>query len=328
MRILKLFLFSLSIVVASAKPELVVYTYDSFTAPWGAAAKVKAAFEKECNCTLRFVSTPSAMQSLRKIQMEGARSKADILLGLDTATMETARRTGLFAPHGLALPPLELPVAFKDDTFVPYDYGYFAFVYHAKTIAHPPRSLEEVAALPDNVKIVIQDPRSATPGMGLLLWVKAVYGEKAEAYWRKLAPHILSVTKSWSQAYALFLQGEAEMVFSYTTSPAYHRYNGETTDIKAAIFPQGHYGQIEVAAMLKRTRHPELARRFLRFLTSKTFARIVPTTNWSYPVVTPKEGLPEVFQTLPEPSRMLLLPPQKIEAHRKAWIREWLEALR
>ena len=45
MRILKLLLFILSVVNAAAKPELVVYTYDSFTAPWGAAAKVKAAFE-------------------------------------------------------------------------------------------------------------------------------------------------------------------------------------------------------------------------------------------------------------------------------------------
>ena len=32
----------------------------------------------------------------------------------------------------------------------------------------------------------------------------------------------MTVTKGWSEAYGLFLEGEADMVLSYTTSPAYH----------------------------------------------------------------------------------------------------------
>ena len=30
------------------------------------------------------------------------------------------------------------------------------------------------------------------------------------------------MTQGWSEAYGLFLKGEADMVLSYTTSPAYH----------------------------------------------------------------------------------------------------------
>jgi ABC-type thiamine transport system substrate-binding protein len=40
--------------------------------------------------------------------------------------------------------------------------------------------------------------------------------------WEALADNIVTVTPGWSEAYGLFLEGEADMVLSYTTSPAYH----------------------------------------------------------------------------------------------------------
>ena len=35
-------------------------------------------------------------------------------------------------------------------------------------------------------RIVIQDPRTSTPGLGLLIWIKSIYGEKALSEWKKL----------------------------------------------------------------------------------------------------------------------------------------------
>ena len=35
-------------------------------------------------------------------------------------------------------------------------------------------------------KIVIQDPRTSTPGLGLLTWMKAIYGDDAGLDWQKL----------------------------------------------------------------------------------------------------------------------------------------------
>ena len=72
--------------------------------------------------------------------------------------------------------------------------------------------------------------------MGLLLWIKSVYGDKAIDYWRELQPKILTVTKGWSEAYALFLDGEADMVLSYTTSPAYHLIAEENEIIMMLLF--------------------------------------------------------------------------------------------
>ena len=89
--------------VASDKPVLTIYTYESFTSEWGPGPAVEAAFEESCNCDLQFVSLDSSIGILGRVQLEGPSSKADIVLGLDTNLMATARDTGLFAPHGAAL---------------------------------------------------------------------------------------------------------------------------------------------------------------------------------------------------------------------------------
>jgi len=315
------------IILGNDKPTLTIYTYDAFAVSWGPGPKIKEAFEKEYDCNVKFVGMSSSIGALRKIQLEGKNTKADILLGLDTNIAQAANKTGLFAAHDLNTSSLDLPIDYTDDYFVPYDYSYVAFVYDENKLENPPLSFEALASMPEDFKIVIQDPRSSTPGLSLLLWVKEIYKDKAGAYWKKLSPHILTITKGWSEAYGLFLRGEADMVLSYTTSPAYHIIDENRTNFKSAHFKEGHYGQIEVAAMLKSSKNKDLAKKFLRFMHSETFADIIPTANWAYPVVTTKQGLPKAFETLTHPSKMILLEGKKVEAHRKEIINEWLKAL-
>jgi thiamine transport system substrate-binding protein len=177
------------------------------------------------------------------------------------------------------------------------------------------------------LKIVIQDPRSSTPGLGLLLWVRDAYGEEAPEIWEGLADNIVTVTKGWSQAYGMFLEGEADMVLSYTTSPAYHLI-AESDDGKAAAkFDEGHYMQIEVAAKIATTGQPELADMFMAFLVSDSFQSIIPETNWMYPVHTPEQGLPAGFETLIHPDKSLLVRDDRAGAVRDVALDEWLAAL-
>lgn len=310
-----------------ATNTLTVYTYGAFAADWGPAPKIKKIFEKEHNCTVNFVAASSSIGALRKIQIEGGNTKADILLGLDTATAEIAKNTGLFVTHGIDLSKLDLPIAYHDKTFVPFDYSYFAFVYDSDKVKNPPTSFEELVNMPEDFKIVIQDPRSSTPGLGLLLWINEIYHDKSQEYWKKLSPHILTITKGWSEAYGIFLKGEADMVLSYTTSPAYHIVDENKTNYKAADFKEGHYAQIEVAGMVNTSKHKILGKKFLEFLVSEKFAEIIPTANWAYPVIK-TDTLPKAFDTLSVPKKVFLRSGEEVEDTRKELIKEWFEALK
>ena len=42
--------------------------------------------------------------------------------------------------------------------------------------------MDELLNISD-VRIVIQDPRTSTPGLGLLTWMKILYGENAQENW-------------------------------------------------------------------------------------------------------------------------------------------------
>ena len=310
--------------VAQDKPTLTIYTYDSFVTEWGPGPQVEAAFEATCACDLQFVAAGDGAALLSRLKLEGARSNADIVLGLDTTLTADAAATGLFVEHGLT-PALDLPIVWNDPIFVPYDWGYYAFVYDKTRLETPPESLEALRSA--DLDIVIQDPRSSTPGLGLLMWVKQVYGDDASAFWADMSPKIVTVTKGWSEAYGLFLEGEADMVLSYTTSPAYHLIAEEDDTKAAAPFAEGHYMQIEVAAVLAASDQPELAAEFMAFMTTEAFQSVIPTTNWMYPAVTPEGGLPDGFDTLVTPEKALLFEADAAKAIREEALEEWLTTL-
>ena len=306
---------------------LTVYTYESFTAEWGPGLKVKEAFEKSCACTVDFVSVADGVALLSRLKLEGDGTGADIVLGLDTNLASEAKATGLFEEHALDTAAVEIPGGYNDDTFIPYDYGHFAVVYDTEVVAAPPRSMKELVEGNPSQKIAIQDPRTSTPGLGLLLWVKSIYGDKAPEAWEKLRDRVLTVTPGWSEAYGLFTKGEVPMVLSYTTSPAYHMVSEGSERYRAAEFSEGHYIQIEVAGLLRTSDDKELARQFLEFTITPAFQDIIPTTNWMMPAAATSASLPEAFEQLVQPEKTFLMKPADVAANRQAWIDEWLAAM-
>lgn len=313
--------------LAQEKKTLTVYTYESFVAEWGPGPKVKAAFEATCDCTVNFVAVADGVALLTRLKLEGAATKADIALGLDTNLVKEAVDTGLFDKSGVDITKLTVPGGYRDDIFVPYDYGHFAVVYDTQTIKTPPKSLKELVEGDPSQKIVIQDPRTSTPGLGLLLWVKSVYGDKAPEAWAQLKKRVLTVTPGWSEAYGMFTKGEVPMVLSYTTSPAYHMVEENSDRYQAASFEEGHYIQIEVAGLLKNAPNRELAQQFLAFMVTPAFQDEIATTNWMMPAAPTEKPLPEAFDTLVKPAKTFLMDPAEVAKHRRAWIDEWLAAM-
>ncbi|HTM78439.1 MAG TPA: thiamine ABC transporter substrate-binding protein, partial [Devosia sp.] len=131
---------------AQDAPVLKIYTYDGFASEWGPGPGLKAGFEATCGCTVEWVAADSSIGTLRRVQLEGATTEADLIVGLDTAIAGEARATGLFADHGLDLSQLVLPEPWTDQQFVPFDYSHFAFVYDTDTVKTPPKSFEELIA--------------------------------------------------------------------------------------------------------------------------------------------------------------------------------------
>ena len=238
---------------------LTIYTYNSFAADWGPGPIVEKAFEEKCGCDVNFVALEDGVSILNRLRLEGGNSKADIVLGLDNNLMAEAKATGLLTEHSVDMSSVTLPNGWNDSTFVPYDYGYFAFIYNKEKLVTPPKSLKELVEQHEDLKIIYQDPRTSTAGQGLMLWMKSVYGKEATTAWKKLAQKTVTVTKGWSEAYSMFLEGESDLVLSYTTSPAYHIIVESDSKYVAANFEEGHYTQVEVAAKVKDSKNKKLA---------------------------------------------------------------------
>ncbi len=311
----------------SSSNSLIIYTYESFTAEWGPGPSIEKAFEGNCACDLQFVSVADGVALLNRIKIEGANTEADIVLGLDTNLTSEATATGLFAPHKIAGSLAKnVPGGWSDANFLPYDFGWFAVVYDTEALETPPKSLGELVDGNPEEKIIIQDPRTSTPGLGLLLWVKQVYGEKAPEAWAKLSKRVLTVTPGWSEAYGLFTSGEAPMVLSYTTSPAYHMIAEGKNRYQAAAFEEGHYLQIEVAGMTNKGANNPLAAKFMAFMLSPGFQNEVPEKNWMMPAADTSAPLNPVFGQMVQPAKSLIFSSEDVAKNRETWVKEWLNA--
>ena len=323
---LVIIIFLISIFSSSLRAEkLTIYTYDSFVSEWGPGPIVEKIFEDKYEIDLQFIAVDSAATLLNKIILEGENTKADLVLGLDMNLFNAAEKSQLFVSHNLKKinNKLTLPLNWESDIFVPYNYGYFAFVYNNKTLKNPPLSMEDLINKTD-ARIVIQDPRTSTPGLGLLTWMKALYGDSAQNKWSQLNKKIIAVTKGWTDAYYnFFIAGEADIVLSYSTSPAAHIMFEENYDISASTFKEGNYISVEFAGILNSSKNKRMANKFLDFMISDDFQKVIPGTNIMYPVTNVE--MPEAFNKLEIP-KFLQLDPKDINDNKDTWINEWLNA--
>lgn len=310
----------------SAPPdrELVIYAYDSFVSEWGPAGKVIPKFEALTGAKVKMLSTGDAGQALARVILEKADPQADMVLGVDNNLLARALEEKVLQPYespNLKSVPPELRFD-PTHSVTPFDYGYFAVVYDSQAVSQPPADLEDLASPRFRGKLILEDPRTSSPGLGFLLWTIAVYGKDWPAYWQRLRPNILTVTDGWDAAYGMFTSGEAPMVLSYTTSPAYHLQNEKTERYRAAIFREGNYLQIEGIGILRGARHPGLARKFIDFVLNEAFQEEIPLTNWMYPVI-PSVRLPDSYRLAPKPALTLSLKAEEIRKQQEAWLREW-----
>ena len=302
---------------------LIIYAPDYFVSEWGPGPKIEEAFEKRCNCDLKFVSG----DPLSKLMLEGKSTNADILIGLSSDQVAKARKLNLLDKNDFEFSLPQLPINWEDPTFLPFDWSYVSFIYDNTKIKDPPKTFIELANDPRDYQIIIQDPRTSPSGLALILWIKLIYGEKAFDIWSKLSSKILTVTKGWSESYGMFTSGEAEMVLSFITSQAYHEIAENDKTKTALIMDEGHYVYVELAAKIYKEENKELSNQFMEFILTEEFQEIIPMYNWSFPVNLNKEDWPLGFQNLPKPEKSIFINGDSSSEIRKLAIEEWLKAM-
>jgi thiamine transport system substrate-binding protein len=289
---------------AASLDTVVVWAYDSFISEWGPGEEIARRFTEKTGKAIQWESHEDAGALLARVLIEGKAAGADVILGLDQNMEHRALAGGLFeayTPNGAEriLPELRA----GNLTLVPFDYSYFAICYDSEKINTPPASLEDLCKSEYARKIILMDPRSSSPGLGMLAWTISAYGDAWGDYWRRLSPSVLTTAGGWSSGYGLFTSGEAPLVLSYTTSPGYHLEYENSERYRAAIFPDGHPIQIELAGLLASAPHKENAKLFLDFMLSNDFQELMPLGNWMYPVT--DAALPDSVRVNTKPAKTI-----------------------
>lgn len=288
-----------------AKEILTIYTHAPFVgATFGPGVPLKEAFEKICQCEIEYVALDTVPLAVNRLNLEGDRTRADLIIGLENIGLDTSRV----------------------DKLVPYASHCLGFVYDSRTLPNPPQTLEELII--SSHPIILQDPRMSVTGLGFLIWMKKIYGDQAVEKWKTLNSHVLTFTRGWTESFALFKRGAAPIVFSYSTDAVYNELAKGFPYIKAMYFPEGHLCSHRFAGRVKTTQHAKLADQFMDFLGSKEAQTLIATHEWIYPVV--QECTPETWlksqNYRPQPN-WIAYTPEEIVNFKKEWIQEWIHGL-
>ena len=259
-----------------AKETIIVGTYDSFATQWGPGPEIERLFEENCECDLKYVTTSQAGTLLGNIFIKDK----DIILG---ATYNANKFNNFYK-------------------FQTYDYGYYAFIYDESSLKNPPQTFEELINR-DDLKIVVQDPRTSPVGMGLLTWISRVFYQNKEEAIQKINKQIITYTPGWSEAYGMFLEEKADLVLSYSTSPFYHQEYEDNYSYKALIFPEGHVKVNEYVVIPNDSKQKIIAENFLSFLSTEKIQKIISKKNIMYPIL--ESATPSKMKNLPKPSEAM-----------------------
>jgi len=280
-------------VQAQSVLTLTVITHDSFDLD----KKLIAGFEATNKVKVRLIKGGDAGEMLNKLILSKASPLADVVYGLDNTLLPRAEAAGLLTPYtspASAKVPAQNrlgPLLSTVDTVyvaLNYDKAYFA-----KAGLKLPVSLAELSS-PQYARLtVVESPATSSPGAAFYLATVQELGQDgALAWWRAARQNGMKVTRGWSQAYNQDFSlygGRYPIVVSYASSPAAEVFysEGKLKDAPTGnlFLPGTSFLQLEGVGVLKGSRQPALARRFVDFMLSAPVQADFPTRMWVYPSV-------------------------------------------
>lgn len=316
--------------------QLVVYTYDSFVS-YGMGPALEEEFEDKYDLDLQFVATGDSRQMLSRLKRElrNDEAKADVFVGIERNDTPLATEEDIFLPLTEedipALSSVPSRLLFDPELrLVPYEYGYITLVYNEDMMeaSEVPTTFEELTEPRYKDSLILEDPRTSSPGYSFLLWTIDEYGEDYLDYWKRLLPSVLTISGGWSEAYETFLNGEAPLVVSFSTDTAYSVITEGSANQKVLLLNNEGYSNIYAAGIVKDSDKKELGKKFLDLLLSPEVQEKIPTTEWMFPANRNARLPIKFYQYAVRPPATAEVPLSEIDQNGDRWLREWSKAIR
>ena len=318
-----------------AQDTLTVLTYDSFAV----SADLVEAFEAENNVKLQFIAAGSGGEVIARAVLTKDDPIADVIIGFDYSQFGKVFSNDILeayeSPELTNIP--EMYQLDAEDRALPFNFGEICINYDKKYFAEHdlavPTSLDDLLKPEYKGLLVTQDPSASNTGIGFLIATIEKYGEDGFVnYWNGLIQNGLVIGNSWSSTYytnfsAASGNGEQPMVVSYTTSPAAEFIYSETGDAPTdSLTADGMcYRSIEFCGILKNTKNPELAQKFVDAFIGKEWQEDLPMQMFVYPV-NELAVLPEEFELYGKPAVNPVMPdPELVAEKHDEWVRTWAE---
>ncbi len=299
--------------------RLKVFATSSFSSAWGPGPSLKSEFEKSCNCIVEYFDSQENAILFQRLKSQKENSIADVILSLDQHDLQQAKNqiqwkdlSSIYEKKASDFSQQVLPFV-SDTNFLPYDFSPISFVYDSKVTSTPPASLDDLLKPEFKGQIVIPDPRLSSVGFQFLNWLIQTKGKSdAFIFLEKLNTQIKAYPPSWSSSYSLFSKGEARLALSYLTSPLYHEIEEKKSNIKAAIFVEGHPLQIEYMGIPESCAACEKGLQFIEFVLSPEAQKIIMEKNYMLPAVS-KVSDNTLFSQIPNYSALNFITPPSID---------------
>ena len=264
-----------------------ILTYSSFIKPWGPGPWVAKAFKDKYGIDVRWIDAGNAGLILERLRFKSGYDQPDVVLGFDQFSVSEARKIVDWKDVQSIykdVPHKALPKGSQFNDFLAFDWGALTFVYRGEEVS-PPQSIEDLLKTDFSKKLILQDPRMSSPGLQFLFWILTIKGvDEGFEYLSQLRNSIKILAPSWSSAYSLFQVEKETMVFSYFTSPLYHKIEEENDDYRSVVFSHPHPVQVEYAGIPDVCRRCEDGFRFLQFLASKEAQKVIMEKNYMMPM--------------------------------------------
>ena len=337
--------FSLS----QSEVKLTIYTYDSlFADPEYDFIGNFSEYSGIRRDEIRLVRFSDAGAVLSNAIIEKDAPVADVLIGIDNAFVHQVRNTGILEPYKPNnvenLDQSLISELASDYLLTPYDYGYFALWFDKTRYNSSEDGVDfsKIASEAIASKLLIQDPRLSSPGLGFLLWSLAEYGHDKlesgntsdwEQFWEQLKDNV-RLTPSWGDALNLFFLPEANrsIMLSYTTSPAYGNclYADNTTSTFVSLNDNNEltaWKQVEGIGLVNNSQNSALAKEFIDWFIGPQLQEQVYNSQVVYPALKGIEEPECVTESTINKDNIIALnseiPLESISLYLDTWLDEW-----